>query len=393
MANRTGSGLATGPDAALAAAEATRMALEQLEGRPPSLGFLFASPSLPLDECLRTARSIAQGAEIAGCSTAGEFTERGLTHGGVSVLLIAGDLSRYASAASNLAAAPEEAAAALCRDFESNLHAARGQGMFCSTTVALVDGLSGAGERFVEQIVGNTMALHQVVGGAAGDEGRFKLTQVAGAGGAVSDGAAAMHIFSREPWGIGIGHGLEPTTARMRVTRAHGNVLHEIEGRPAFDVYQEHARQRGLKLEPASAGEYLMNNELGILVGGSVSRARAPLSVGKDGSLTCAAEVPQGSFVAILDGRPDAMVAAASEAAREAVANLQGRKAAGVLLFDCICRGFMLKDQFQREIDAVRETAGGVPVAGFLTYGEIASYSGRLESWHNATAVALAIPA
>jgi hypothetical protein len=74
------------------------------------------------------------------------------------------------------------------------------------------------------------------------------------------------------------------------------------------------------------------------------------------------------------------------------VANLQGRKPAGVLLFDCICRGFILKDQFQREIDAVRTAAGGVPVAGFLTYGEIASYSGRVESWHNATAVALAIP-
>jgi len=35
---------------------------------------------------------------------------------------------------------------------------------------------------------------------------------------------------------------------------------------------------------------------------------------------------------------------------------------------------------------------GEVPVAGFLTYGEIASYSGRIESWHNTTAVVLAIP-
>ena len=34
-----------------------------------------------------------------------------------------------------------------------------------------------------------------------------------------------------------------------------------------------------------------------------------------------------------------------------------------------------------------------VPVTGFLTYGEIASYSGRIESWHNTTAVAVAIPA
>jgi alkylated DNA nucleotide flippase Atl1 len=52
----------------------------------------------------------------------------------------------------------------------------------------------------------------------------------------------------------------------------------------------------------------------------------------------------------------------------------------------------ILKDGFQREIDAVRGVVGDVPVGGFLTYGEIASYSGRVESWHNTTAVAVAIP-
>jgi len=204
--------------------------------------------------------------------------------------------------------------------------------------------------------------------------------------------AAAVHIFGRNPFGVGMGHGLEATTAKMRVTRAKGNVVHEIDGRPAFAVYEEHARKRGVTLSPASAGEYLIANELGIIVAGKVTRARAPLSVGKDGSLSCAAEVPQGAHVAILDGKPDAMVAAARQAAAEALQNLQGQQPAGVLLFDCVCRGLILKDAFQREIDAVREVMGEVPVAGFLTYGEIASYSGRVESWHNTTAVALAIP-
>lgn len=392
MKNVTGSGQATSAVGATAATEATRAALGQLGGAQPSFGFVFASPSFPLADCLRAARAAANGAEIAGCTTAGEFTERGLIHGGVAVFLVASEAQHHATMASGLAQTPDRVAGELCHDFGAHFQAARSKGLFCSTTVALVDGLSGAGERFVESIVDNTMALHQVVGGAAGDEGKFKATQVGRAGEAASDAATTLHVFSNAPWGIGIGHGLGSTTARMRVTRAAGNVVYEIEGRPAFDVYLDHARERGVKLEPKAAGEYLINNELGILAGGNVSRARAPLSVGKDGSLTCAAEVPMGSFVCILDSKPDAMVEAASAAAQEAVANLQGRKPAGVLLFDCICRGFILKDQFQREIDAVRTAAGGVPVAGFLTYGEIASYSGRVESWHNATAVALAIP-
>jgi len=64
----------------------------------------------------------------------------------------------------------------------------------------------------------------------------------------------------------------------------------------------------------------------------------------------------------------------------------------GVLLFDCVCRGLILKDQFQKEIDAVRSVMGDVPVGGFLTYGEIASYGGSIEAWHNTTAVCVAIP-
>src|SRR5260370_28261352 len=118
----------------------------------------------------------------------------------------------------------------MCVPLARTQAAARKKGMFCSTSIALVDGLCGSGERFVEAMVSNTAALHQVVGGAAGDEGKFRETQV-GLGGTVgSDRATALHVFDRTPWGIGIGHGLEPTTGRMVVTRAKGNVVHEIEG-------------------------------------------------------------------------------------------------------------------------------------------------------------------
>lgn len=392
MANTVGSGQAVGADAASVGTEAARMALAQLGGARPAFGFVFAAPTLPLAEVLRSVRSVAPGAQVVGCSTAGEITERGLTHHGVAVLFVASDLHHFASTAAGLAKDPEAAAQEICSAFAQNQNAARKKGMFCSTSIALLDGLCASGERFVDSVVANTTALHQVVGGAAGDEGKFRETQVGFEGGVGSDRATALHLFDRTPWGIGIGHGLEPTTHRMLVTRAKGNVVHEIEGRPAFAVYQDHARTHGVTLRAESAGEYMIGNELGIIQAGGVSRARAPLSVGADGSLTCAASIPQGSYVSILDGKPDAMVQAASSAAQEALAGLQGREPAGVLLFDCICRGLILKDQFRREIEAVRAVVGNVPVAGFLTYGEIASYSGRLESWHNTTAVALVIP-
>ena len=137
----------------------------------------------------------------------------------------------------------------------------------------------------------------------------------------------------------------------------------------------------------------MIANELGLYFFDEMRKARAPLSVGGDGSLTCAAEIPEGASVCILDGEPESMVAAAKRAAEEARVNLDGQDAAGVLLFDCVCRGMILDDQFQREIDAVHAVFPQAPVAGLLTYGEIARFRGRLDGWHNTTAVVVAIPA
>ena len=82
MPNKVGSGRAAGPDAQAASTEATRMALAGLGSSAPAFGFLFVSPSLSLSECLRTAARLAPGARLTGCTTAGEFNESGLIHGG-----------------------------------------------------------------------------------------------------------------------------------------------------------------------------------------------------------------------------------------------------------------------------------------------------------------------
>jgi hypothetical protein len=259
------------------------------------------------------------------------------------------------------------------------------------TTVLLTDGLSGAAEKLVVDLRDRQPSSAQIVGGAAGDEGNFKSTLVGTTENAASDAAAALHVLTTTPWGVGVGHGLRATTKTMRVTRAQDNVVYELDGAPAFDVYKQHAAARGVTLTVENAAPYLIGNELGIHFFEKVARARAPLSAGADGSLTCAAEIPKGAMVSILDGEPGSMVDAARAAAEEAKSRLAG-EAAGVLLFDCVCRGMILKDGFRREIDAVRSVFRGAPVAGFLTYGEIARYQGNFDGWHNATAVVAAIP-
>ena len=389
-----GSGASTRSDSAAAAREAVAAARAGLEGAPPDFGFLFAGPGHDLERLVAAATAEAEGADFVACTTAGEFTEAGLTHDGVVAFVVASDgLSHHLRFASGLQADPLGAAAKLCEDFGQLKARAFAHDRLRSTTVLLTDGLAGTGEQALKAVSEATGPFQQIVGGAAGDEGRFVATGVAAGESAGADAAVALHVFGAQAWGVGVGHGLEPASDPMVVTRAEGNVLYELDGQPAFEAYRQHAQLRGIELTPENAGPYLVGNELGLFFFDKVAKARAPLAAGADGSLSCAAEIPLESTVCILDGEPDKMVAAVRRAAEEARENLNGADAAGVLLFDCVCRGMILGDGFQREIEAVRSVFGDVPVAGFLTYGEIACYRGRFGGWHNATAVVLAVPA
>jgi len=387
----TGSSHSTNPKAA--AAEALRRACERLRGKPPNFGFVFASPDRDLATTLTAARDIMPGTSFIGCSTAGEITESGSAHGSTVLMLVASDeMVAVPAFAEGLKADPAGNAAQLTADVTRQRKAALARDFRHQTTVLLADGLSGTGEQLVAELQDRAHGQAQIVGGAAGDDGKFKLTTVGTGERAASDAATALSVFGLYRWGVGVNHGLRPTTKQMRVTRATGNVIEELDGQVPFSVYRQHAKERGVSLRPETATNYLVANELGIHFFDRIARARAPLSVGPDGSLTCAASVPKGSMVSILDGDVDSMVDAARAAAEEAKESLAGRPAAGVLLFDCVCRGMILKEAFRREVDAVRQVFGDTPIAGFLTYGEIARYQGKLDGWHNATAVVVAIP-
>ncbi|MEW6434741.1 MAG: FIST N-terminal domain-containing protein [Myxococcota bacterium] len=387
---------ASGASAATETVRAVHDAVGQARpalGAAPTLGFLFVSARHRLDVALAAAREAA-GCDVVGCTTAGEFTERGKTTGGVAVLLTTLDPQAFAvTNATGVKADPAGAARQLAGDFAGLMASAARRGWGLSSTVLLVDGLAGTGEVVVKELLANTRAFQQVVGGAAGDDGRFKETWTGSTRQSGADAAVAVHVFGKTGWGIGVDHGLRPRSKTMTVTRADGNVLHELDGRPAIEAYQSYAKERGVTLTPENTGQFLIGNELGVFFLNELHHARAPVGVGPRGELKLVASITQGAKVCILDGEPDSMVSAAGRAAEAAKAALGDAPVAGVLVFDCICRGLILDAAFQREIDAVRARFPDTPVAGFLTYGEIARFRGKLDGWHNTTTVVLAIPA
>ena len=360
----------------------------------PAFCLIFASSVHSMQVISDCYRDKFPDIPLAACQTAGEYTERGLTHGGVSGMMIYSDeIICGSGSCTTVEGEPDWIATELSRSFQELADRSRKEGLGLSSSILLLDCLYGNGDRIVKSLQKRTRMYQSIIGGAAGDDGSFKTPWVASEHSASPKGAVAIHAFHRSPWGVGVGHGLSPKTPLMKVNKASGNVLFEIDGKPAFEAYRAYAQSQGIDLHPTEAASYMINNELGVYLMGKMHHARAPLRVGPNGELHLAAEVNTGAQVCILDGNPNDMVQACRQAAVEAKQGLGGKSACAVLVFDCVCRGMILGRDFGKEVSALAEVFPDVPVLGFLTYGEIARTGGRLDGWHNTTSVVVAIPA
>src|SRR5713101_8326669 len=142
-----GSGRSTLSETRKATEEAMNMALRPLAGAPPTFGFLFVAPRHDLGTALGVAERCAPGAVVAGCTTAGEITERGLTHGGVAALVVSSpETTVDLRTSKGVKSDPAGAARRLCDGFGASAKSAAARGLVASTTVVLADGLNGAGE-------------------------------------------------------------------------------------------------------------------------------------------------------------------------------------------------------------------------------------------------------
>ena len=359
----------------------------------PQLLVLFCSTAQPLADASRRVADAFPDVTLIGASTAGEFTESGDAKSSSALFALAGSFRTHAGIGTGLKANPERA-------IRQALEGLPGQviGYPYRTAILLLDPLAGNGEEatlIAASLLGEDVRL---AGGAAGDDLKMAATFVGCGGRVAGDAVVVALIFSKNPLGVGVGHGHQPLSAPLQVTRAEGNVVHEIDGRPAWSVWKDHtranARARGVDVDSIPKDEetsFLLRYEAGLAAGGKDYKIRAPLSRSAEGSISFACGIPEGSVIRITESEPERQVESARGAAQRALAQLGGQ-AAGALVFDCICRNLILDRDFSRAVRGISEELGGVPLAGFETYGEIALDAGDMSGFHNTTSVVLAFP-
>ena len=326
---------------------------------------------------------------LVGCSSAGEING-GMVYDRSLAVAVARFSRTSLKAASTVVSAMNDSAAAGAR-LGTALSPLRP-----ALVIVLSDGLGVNGTELVKGLSESMPPGTAIAGGLAADGDRFSRTWVL-----VDRKPRAGHVVAvalAGPLEIGFGSegGFDAFGPERRVTRADGNVLYELDNRPALALYKEYlgALASGL---PATALHFPLAIRDGS--GGSAPLVRTILAVDeKAQSMTFAGDIPSGWRARLMRANPDRLIAGASRAAAEASAmrsedvTPQDTSPALAIAVSCVGRRLVLGQRIDEETDA---TLAGLPAGssqvGFYSYGEISPAGNKGGELHNQTMTLTAI--
>lgn len=359
-----------------------------LEGAAPDAVIVFASSRFDFESLLEALSSTCKPKLIVGSSSAGEFTGSQRGEGTACALAIR-STDLHVSAGLGLHVSADRAKAA--HDVLSSFKGLDTYEYRYRSALIMTDALAGHSEDLVEQLTMLTSGKYQFAGGGAGDDANFSRSHVFLGTKAYSDAVVGLEILSDRPLGIGVGHGWTPASRPFRVTEAAGMRVTSLNGVPAVEAFEEHAKDTDQKFDRGKPLPFFLHNILGIDTGNG-HRLRVPLTVNDDGSVNCAAEITTGARVHIMKATADSAVKAASNATASAVQALNGEKPGAALFFDCVATRLRMGEVFGFELESVAQMLGGAPLVGCNTYGQIARAEGQFGGFHNCTAVVMVLP-
>jgi small ligand-binding sensory domain FIST len=367
---RAGVGFSTALNPRTAAAEATAAALAQAGLSRATGALCFATPAYgaAYPMILRTVASEANTREVAGCSGMGVIAgEKEIESGSaLAVLVFGGDemqatrffVPTLRGRATGVAA--EIASAVRPRLGKSNL------------LIVLADSYNFEAEATLEAL-GNELPNVAITGGGASEDGSIGETFVF-CGDTVSSNAVSGMLLSGDfELTIASSIACTPIGPARRVTAVRDNILIELDGRPAYEVFAEAAGPLAADLRRAltyvfvavpihegaktlERGQFVVRN----IVGASEEH----------GIIAVAFQPAVGDILGFVLRDAERSRQDLKQTLEELSARLESSPAFG-LYFDCVSRGAGLYNIPGHDSAYIRRYLGPVPIAGFFTGFEI----------------------
>ena len=350
------------------AMDATTTVIEQaraaLAGRTPQVGILIAAYESFDPSLLAAVRDAFPGTTVMGTTSAAEVSSvAGFMEDSITLALFASD---EVDVTAGLGAGLGVDVDAACRAAAAEAMAAtRREPKVC---VVVTEGFVVDPQLMLDALARALPPGVAIVGGGSARRDLAKLSptfqfcdeRI------VEDGIAILLFSGPISYSIAVGTGWRTLGVSGTVTRTHGGVVDEIDGRPAVSFVAPYLDVTG----PASFG-----NPLAVVDGGS-DRSYLRAIVGSDpatGSVTLFGSVPVGATVQLTTANTDDIIAGTKDALARATSTFpEGSKPEAALMFSCMVRKFLLGSRTKVETELARaELGSSFPLAGFYCAGEI----------------------
>lgn len=335
----------------------------------------FASPLL--NQALTT---YFPNTHRVGCSTAGEITSAAVLSKTTVVTAVHFDSTTLRVATANIAGMDNSF------DAGKNL-AAQLRSDELRALLVLGQGVNINGSAMIEGIVSELGNSLPITGGLAADDGAFIKTYTLSNNGVstseiVGIGFSGEHLlFSNGSYG-----GWKAFGPTRKVTRSTGNILYELDGEPALDVYKRYLGDYAKDL-PGSG--LLFPFEMLSDARESLGQIRTILGVDEsNGSLVLAGAINPEGFLRLMHAHTNDLVDGAETAADATLEKIQAHTGQALgLLVSCVGRKLVMGGRVDEEVEAVQDILGeNTVLCGFYSNGEICpSYQLAACSLHNQT--------
>ncbi len=397
MATKAGVGMSQHHNPSIAGREAAEQALEKAGVSKPDFVFMFGSIGYDQRSLVRVVREATRGAPLSGCSAEGTIDGDNADESGFSVVVtaISSEELRWTNGlVKGLSADSRAVGQRVAQDLLPHLSTDT-IGLFVfpdGLTLTLFDffaGLEGdlPSERFLPMWgggAGNNFSVEGPTYQYCDDE-------------VISDGVSYALLSGKAQPSWAISHGLMPIGGERIVTRSQGNVIYEIDGKPAIEVLKEYLPEHALADDRDwmryaislalifKAPSYMKDEEYVVRGVPAVKMA--------DGSIIVQMEVQEGTSVWFSSRDKDRMTTGLDRMATQIKEQLGDVQPKIIFQFECLTRGkTMLREQEKVELlkrfrQAVSPEA---PWAGFYTIGEIGPVEEH-NNHHLFTSVVLAL--
>lgn len=354
--------------------------LQELGGADPDLLLVFGATSyFKAKDLTANLRQACPRAMLAGCSTAGEITADGVGDDTLTLTAVHLEKTDLVTAETTLEGMADSTAAG--QRLGQQLHAPD-----LKAVLIFGPGLQINGSGVVEGLTQVIGAQIPITGGLAGDGGAFQQTFTLSNNGVADNRIVAVGLrgdhlsFAHGSFG-----GWESFGPARKVTRCVDNVLYELDGEPALEIYKRYLGDYAKDL-PASGLLFPF-----AMLGAdhdAIGLIRTILGINEaDGSLTLAGSIDPDGYLKLMHASTDKLVDGA-EAAAEAAKAMDKANAKGLgILISCVGRKLVMGDRIDEEIEAVADVFGAqAPLTGFYSYGEISPFAPGCEcKLHNQT--------